>query len=107
MKNDICEVLSCNKCYKVECGICDKQRLKKEIENTAFVPNMEDKEFYTVEKKEWDKMVQGAKQIVREKQEEMLKWKQKAISYYSLAKSTGIYCIVDEEIAQELATENH
>ena len=35
--------------------------------------------------------------------EEVDKWKRKAIHYYNLAKSTGVYCIVDDdEICKEL-----
>lgn len=36
--------------------------------------------------------------------EEVDKWKRKAIHYYNLAKSTGVYCIVDDdEICKEIS----
>lgn len=37
--------------------------------------------------------------------EELDKWKRKAIFYYGLAKESGIYCVVDDEICKEI-TEN-
>ena len=38
---------------------------RKIPENAVIVPDMAGKDFYTVEKSEWDKMVQGAKDIIR------------------------------------------
>ena len=64
------------------CGVknaCDRYILAEELynagyrkipENAVVVPDMAGKDFYTVEKAEWDKMVQGAKDLIREERKE-------------------------------------
>lgn len=53
------------------CGaysLCEKlynAGYRKISENAVVVPDMAGKDFYAVEKAEWDKMVQGAKDIIR------------------------------------------
>ena len=46
---------------------------RKIPENAVVVPDMADKDFYAVEKSEWDKMVQGAKDIIHEREEKARK----------------------------------
>ena len=46
---------------------------RKIPENAVVVPDIADKDFYAVEKSEWDKMVQGAKDIIREREEKVRK----------------------------------
>lgn len=76
-----------NKCNSCDCeyydetnGICASYSLKearalynagyrKIPENAVVVPDMAGKYFYAVEKSEWDKMVQGAKDIIHEREE--------------------------------------
>jgi hypothetical protein len=46
---------------------------RKIPENAVVVPDMAGKDFYTIEKAEWDKMVQGAKDIIHEREEKTRK----------------------------------
>lgn len=46
---------------------------RKIPENAVVIPDMADKDFYAVEKSEWDKMVQGTKDIIREREEKARK----------------------------------
>ena len=44
----------------------------------------------------------GSKETAEKFAEEVDKWKAKAIHYYNMAKETGVYCIVDDEICKEI-----
>ena len=72
----------CGDCFGEEDGFCGciglVERLynagvRKIPENAVVVPDMAGKDFYAVEKAEWDKMVQGAKDIIHEREEKVRK----------------------------------
>lgn len=102
LTNKICSVLfikssqpNCSDCYfSDDCGykVLAEELLKhyqpKIPEGTVVVPNMAGKDFYVVEKTEWDKMVQGAKDIIHEREEKaVLKFAEKAKERFTKAKN--------------------
>ena len=76
-------------------------------EGAVVVPDMADKDFYTIEKTEWDKMVQGAKDIIHEKEEKVAekfaeKFKEKMKAKYQ---GTGLWWTEIVLMANEIAKE--
>lgn len=88
-------------------GLCEKiaeellKHYQPKIPENAVVLTREEYE-------RWQGQTLNIKKVRKETAEkfaeEVDKWKRKAIHYYNLAKSTGVYCIVDDdEICKEIS----
>ena len=86
---------------------------RKIPDGAVVVPDMAGKDFYTIEKSEWDKMVQGAKDIIRETRKEtaekfaerlklrLFEYMDNDVSYDEFCKA-NIVCDEIDEIYEEI-----
>lgn len=81
----------------------------KDLQEICDTANHYNEEFFGLQQRLdfWKGKAEETRKETAEKfAEEVEMWKRKAIFYYNLAKDSGIYCIVDGEIAKEFTEGN-